>query len=160
MELNGEKLGCRFSDEVSGETILNVGMIDMDRSSAKLTINIRYPITKKSEDIYAGMDDVCSRYDLGIIKRAEREPLYKAPDSPMVAELLTAYREITGDGETEPLVIGGGTYARLFDDFVAFGAKFPGGADVEHQKDEYVALDDLKKMTVIYAEAIRRLACE
>ena len=158
MELNGEKLGCRFEDEVSGETILNVGMIEMDKSSVKLTINIRYPITKKSEDIYAGMDEVCSKYDLGIIKRTEREPLYKAPDSSLVSELLTAYREITGDEESQPLVIGGGTYARLFDDFVAFGAKFPGGADVEHQKDEYIILDDLKAMTVIYAEAIRRLA--
>lgn len=157
-ELNGERLGCLFSDEVSGDTILNVGKIDMDTASARLTINIRFPITKTAQDIYEGIDEVCSRYDLGIIKDTEREPVYKDVEGSLVKELVAAYREITGDEVTQPLVIGGGTYARLFDDFVAFGAKFPGGEDVEHQKDEYVKLTDLENMTVIYAEAIRRLA--
>ena len=157
MELNGEKLGCFFSDDVSGGTILNVGKIDMDTGSAKLTINIRFPISKRAEDIYAAIDDVCSRYDLGIIKNTEKAPLYVAPDRPLVDELLSAYREVTGDEESEPMVIGGGTYARAFDEFVGFGAKFPGGEDVEHQSDEYIRLDDLKTMTVIFAEAIRRL---
>jgi succinyl-diaminopimelate desuccinylase len=69
---------------------------------------------------------------------------------------MQSYRDCTGDEDSQPLTIGGGTYARAFENFVAFGAKFPGGENVEHQKNEYVTRDDLLKMTEIYALAIRR----
>ena len=37
---------------------------------------------------------------------------------------------------------------------MAFGAKFPEGEAVEHQADEYIALEDLKLMTKIFAGAL------
>ena len=160
-ELDGKSFGCRFEDEASGNTILNVGTIDMDTKSGRIAINIRYPISIKEEDIYNGIDEVCSKYNLGIVKRTSKLPLYVNAESDYVKTLMACYKECTGDEEAKPIVIGGGTYARAFEEsFVAFGAKFPEGEAVEHQPNEYIKLDELKKMTEIYALAIYRLTAE
>ena len=71
---------------------------------------------------------------------------------------MSVYQEKTGDYEAKPITIGGGTYARSMPNAVAFGALFPGAVDTMHQKDEYIEIEDLVKMTDIFAEAILRLA--
>lgn len=159
-ETNGKSIGCHFEDDVSGETVFNVGMIDLDTKSGRITINVRYPISVGEDDIYAGMDDVCSKFNLGIVKTESKLPLYVSPDSEFLKTLMDCYRECMGDDSSKPIVIGGGTYARAFDNCVAFGSRFPGSPAVEHQADEFVDLEELKKMTEIYALAIMRLAGE
>jgi succinyl-diaminopimelate desuccinylase len=71
---------------------------------------------------------------------------------------MDVYKKQSGDHDSKPLVIGGGTYARAMDNVVAYGAMFPGDEDLMHQKNECVSIDNLMKMTRIYAEAIYRLA--
>ncbi|MEL5940993.1 dipeptidase PepV, partial [Tetragenococcus halophilus] len=58
----------------------------------------------------------------------------------------------------EEQIIGGGTYGRLLERGVAFGAMFPGAEDTMHQANEFMVLDDLYRAAVIYADAIYRLA--
>ena len=67
------------------------------------------------------------------------------------------YRKYSGD-DSKPLSTGGGTYARVMKKGVAFGMLFPGEADVAHQADEFVVVDNLVKAAAIYAEAIVKLA--
>ena len=55
------------------------------------------------------------------------------------------------------MAIGGGTYARALKTGVAFGAVFPGKAELAHQKDEYIEIDDLILNAKIYAHAIAEL---
>ena len=55
-------------------------------------------------------------------------------------------------------VIGGGTYAKTMPNIVAFGPIFPGENCVEHEPDEFIALESLQKMTEIYAAAMVELA--
>ena len=59
-----------------------------------------------------------------------------------------------------PFTMGGGTYAKLFKNAVAFGPVLPGQEDMCHMPDEHIALEDLRLNTLIMAESIRRLACE
>ena len=73
---------------------------------------------------------------------------------PFIQNLLTVYRDVTGDQETEPMVIGGGTYARAMDNIVAFGPLFPGRECTEHQPDEYIPVADLYQIREIYKRAI------
>ena len=54
-EVNGEHIGCGFSDEPSGRLVFNVGMAEFDKEAARLTINIRYPVTMDDEKVYAGL---------------------------------------------------------------------------------------------------------
>ena len=156
-ELNGEKLGCGYSDEASGNLILNVGMIRLEKQAASLTVNVRYPVTCTSEQVYEGILPTINKYDMGLIKGKDKEPIFIGPDSHMIQTLVDIYRKHTGDMESQPMVIGGGTYARCAKNVVAFGGLFPGDEDLMHQKDERLSLERLMTMTKIYAEAIYAL---
>ena len=63
--------------------------------------------------------------------------------------LLAAYREQTGD-MGEPLVVGGGTYARAMKNIVAFGPGRPGRASTEHEADEHLPVEELLRLREIY----------
>lgn len=156
--LHGEEMGCAFEDEPSGKLVFNVGMIDLDKKTGKLTINVRYPVTMDDEQVYSGIMTVLDKYDLGIVKGKHEAPIYVAEDEPLVKTLMDIYRKHTGDIESKPLVIGGGTYARAVENTIAFGARFPEDPDVMHQKNEYISVDNMMKITQIYAEAIYKLA--
>ena len=70
--------------------------------------------------------------------------------------LLAAYREQTGD-MGEPLVVGGGTYARAMKDIVAFGPGRPGRASTEHEADEHLPVEELLRLREIYRAALEKL---
>ncbi|MBP3706666.1 MAG: M20/M25/M40 family metallo-hydrolase [Clostridia bacterium] len=159
-ELDGESLGCGFSDEVSGKLILNVGMINVDPEAASLTINVRYPVTMDAEDVYAGIVPTADKYNFGIVKGKAEEPIFIPADDPMIETLMDIYKRQTGDMDSKPLVIGGGTYARAMDGIIAFGARFPEEPDLMHQKNERISIDSLMKMTHIYAESMYKLAAK
>jgi succinyl-diaminopimelate desuccinylase len=119
---------------------------------------VRYPVTLASEAFYDALMPMVHSYDLGVVKGFDKAPIWFEPDDPFIEALMDVYREQTGDADAKPLVLGGATYARAIPRAVAYGPKFPGGPDVEHQADEFIAIEELIKLTHIYAEAIRRLA--
>ena len=159
-DLHGERMGCALEDDLSGKLVWNVGMIELDTGSVQLTVNVRYPVTLDAEDVYRGIAKTIEPWDLGIIKGRHQPPIYYPADDPMICELMDVYRKHTGDEESQPMVIGGGTYARAMQGIVAFGARFPGKPELGHQKNEKIAVDDLVLLAKIYAEAIVRLAGE
>ena len=157
-DFNGEKMGIGFSDAVSGKLTLNVGLVSYDRESITLTVNVRYPVTYTDEQVFEGIMPIINKYDLGIIKGRAQAPIFMDPDSPMIKTLMEVYQQNTGDYESRPLVIGGGTYARAAKNIVAFGGMFPGDPDLMHQKDERLSIEKLMMMTKIYADAIYKLS--
>lgn len=156
-ELNGESLGIGYEDQISGCTIVNVGMVNMDSKSVSLAVNVRFPISYDDTVLYDSMLPVISKYNIGVIKHMYQEAIFTDPGEELVTTLMDVYRESTGDYEAESMVIGGGTYARQVENFVAFGPLFPGDEDLIHQKDEYISIDRFVEMTKIYAKAIYRL---
>lgn len=158
--LDGGQLGINFSDEVSGSLVFNVGIAEMNEKAGKLTINVRYPVTLEHEKIYVTMAETLERYNIGLIKEKHQKPIFMNADSPMIQLLMDIYRKHTGDMTSQPLVIGGGTYARAAEGIVAYGAQFPGDEDLMHQKNEALSLQRLEQMTKIYAEAIYKLSSE
>jgi succinyl-diaminopimelate desuccinylase len=155
--LNGENIGCGISDEVSGKLIFNVGMIDLDDEVAKLTINIRYPVTSDEETVYAGMMPFLDKYDMGVVKINHQASIYVPADDPFIVTLMDVYRKHTGDENSLPLVIGGGTYARSMDNAVAFGMAFPGEPELAHQKNENILIENFIKAAKIFADSIYQL---
>lgn len=156
-ELHGQSVGCGFSDEVSGDLILNVGEINLDAEAARLIINIRYPVTMEEDDIYNGMMPILDNYNFGILKTNHQKPIYFPVDHPLIVTLMDVYRKHTGDTESVALVIGGGTYARSMDNAVAFGMNFPDEPELAHQKNENISIDNLMRATKIFAESIYEL---
>ena len=159
-ELHGEHIGCALEDEESGKLIWNTGMIHMDQKSATLTINVRYPVTAEADQVYDGVMSVIDPYDLGIVKGRNQLPIFFPEDDPLITKLMDIYRAHTGDDRSEPMVIGGGTYARAMDNIVAFGARFPEKDELAHQRNEKISIDDLVLLSKIYAQAIYEMAGE
>ena len=157
-EFDGTSLGCNISDEVSGALILNTGLIDMDNKAGLITINIRYPVTKSDADVYDAIMPTINKNNLGVVKGKDRKPIYFPKDDKMITSMMDIYKKHTGDNESQPIVIGGGTYARAADNLVAFGGTFPGQEDVAHKKNEYIEIDKMVLMAKIYAEAIYELS--
>jgi len=156
--LHGENLGVDISDEPSGRLVFNVGMVELDPEAGKLVINIRYPVTADGEEVLEKIAETLDRYEIGLIRTEHKAPIFREVDSPMVKLLMDIYQKHTGDTESKPLVIGGGTYARSTPNIIAYGALFPGDEDLMHQKNECVTIERFEQMTKIYAEAIYKLS--
>lgn len=155
----GEKIGCGFEDEMTGKLNFNPGMIKYQDGKIILTINIRYPISYNSKKVYDGIRENLS--DTGIVLvegKFEQKPLYVSEDNFLVEKLMEVYRKVTGDFDSKPITTGGGTYARAMKNAVAFGPMFPGQKELAHQKDEFISIEHLMRITEIYANALYELA--
>ena len=80
------------------------------------------------------------------------EPLFAAPKTARI-NIIGQAPGLKGHEQ----VIGGGTFGRLLERGVAYGAMFPDSIDTMHQANEFIALDDLFRAAAIYAEAIYEL---
>ncbi len=158
MEYNGESFGCEFEDEVSGKLTFNVGMIEADEKKGRITVNIRYPVTIDSEDVFKALKSKTKKKIFEIIHGEDMKPKYLPKDHELVKTLMNVYQKHTGDYDTAPIAIGGGTYARAIEKAVAFGPVFIGQEALEHQKNEYIEIDLLIKAAKIFADAMYELA--
>ena len=158
-DLDGSRIGCGFSDEQSGNLTFSVGTITVTSASRiRITVDMRCPVSFSEEEILEGLTAAAEPYGVTVEKIFGEHPVYMDKDGPVITKLMEAYREMTGDHESQPKVIGGGTYARAMDGIVAFGPLFPGREATEHRRDEYAYIEDLEKAKEIYKLAIRKLA--
>jgi len=154
MSFNGEKMGIGLTDEVSGKLTCNLGLIRMDDTRVEMEMDIRYPLTSTYNEVIEPLKLKCENYGFEVKVKKHVDSIFIPKNNENIQKLMHVYREVTGDYETEPLVIGGGTYARELNNAVAFGPLFPGTEDTAHQKNEYISIDDLLKCSEIYAKAI------
>lgn len=154
-DTRGRKLNIAFSDEVSGELTVNLGVMKYTKDQlGKIGVNIRYPVSGNAETIKKEINNV---EGFSLVSFDDSKPHYVEENHPLIQTLKKVYEEQTGEN-AELIAIGGGTYARSLEAGVAFGPLFPGRPDVAHQKDEYIDIEDLLKATAIYAQAIYELA--
>jgi len=156
LHTDGTGMGVKCSDEY-GALTLNNGVISMKDGVIEGSIDIRYPVTLNSRKVLKMMAPYLEDENGSVEVLGTVEPLYYAPDSPLVKSLMEAYQESTGDYETQPWVIGGGTYAKGISNTVAFGCAFPGKDYRIHNVNEYVEVDELLKQAEIYVAAILKL---
>ena len=159
-DLHGERIGCFFEDKPSGPLIFNVGMANINEDLASLSINIRYPIKSTDEQVIEGIETVLEGTRIGLVMRAVQKPIHCHRADPICQTYMKAYRDETGDMETDAMIIGGGTYAKMFNNILAFGAAFPDDENTMHQADEKFSIDSFMKMARIYARAIKAFCFE
>ncbi|MBA7542967.1 putative dipeptidase [subsurface metagenome] len=155
-QLNGKTLGIQMEDDVSGHLTLNLGLADIDEKRGCITLDIRYPVKRREEEIISQLNKKVEMTKIVVRRCDGKAPLYVPEDHFMIKILSRAYEEVTGM-KAELLSIGGGTYARALDNMVAFGGLFPGRQILAHQKDEFLYIEDLIKMTKIYTNSIKTL---
>ncbi|MCK9471034.1 MAG: dipeptidase PepV [Bacilli bacterium] len=146
-----------FSDPEMKDLTVNVAIVEIDKSSGKIGLNLRYPTNWDKEGFLRELKKQASFYALDIKVVSDQTPHYVSPDDDLVKTLHNAYIHYTNDTTTKCITIGGGTYARALKKGVAFGSMFPGREDVVHQVDEHIFIEDLIKATSIYVKAIHDL---
>ncbi len=142
---------------------MNTGVVSIENNHTDVLIDIRYPNDTNANEIMNKFD-VCTSSLKSNIKaemRHDSKPLFVDPNSRLVTDLMSVYQKYTKDTFSCPITIGGGTYARKFENFVSYGPELPnevietdafvGGC---HQRDEGIKLDNLLQAIAIYTDAI------
>jgi succinyl-diaminopimelate desuccinylase len=155
----GEGFGIALSDEPSGKLSLNLGIMNLTSDKISFVLDVRYPVTFKDEDVLKPIQQIASAEGLKMRIDEDQKPHYVPKDSPIVTALLSAFREVTGKAG-EAFAIGGGTYAKVMPQGVAFGPTLPGEPEIIHCPDEYITIDNLILTTKVYAQAILNLALD
>lgn len=156
VETNGLSAGLFCTDEVSGELTLNTAILKIDKENHFCKFDIRYPVTHDGEELLKKLELLATECFANYKLIQHKPPLYVEKDRPFIKELQKAYEESTGE-PANCISIGGGTYCRYVKNTVSFGPVFPGQKELAHQSNEYISLDDLRKIAKIYAQAIYNL---
>ena len=150
--LFADSLGLKkFADETGGLT-MSPDVAEYEDGTLYITTDIRYPATMKQKDVTDVLDRAGVQYELLHCQ----PPLFNDKDGELVRTLLEVYEERTGE-KAEPVAIGGGTYARALKNGAGFGPQFAGEPSTIHQADEYITLENIRKLADIYHAAIERL---
>ena len=156
VEYTGQMAGIMSRDEY-GELTLNIGLVSLEGESATMSLDIRYPITQTFDANLKMLSSKLGEYGISITDEVDTKPLFVDPNSYLVQTLYSAYKSVTKDEINKPFCIGGGTYAKEFENVVAFGTAFPGENTRIHMSDEFLTVDALQKSLAIYVEALSNL---
>ncbi len=153
---HGEGFGLDVTDE-SGRLTLSPNMLEWNENEVSITLDCRYPFSVTTERLLATEDEIFAR--LGFTRTWQKisKGHFIDPDCELVKTLLDIYSDATGK-KAEPLSIGGGTYARSFDNAVAFGVEPEDEPAQAHMPDESCTVESVRFDTRLIAEAIKRLA--
>ncbi|MGI6424451.1 MAG: dipeptidase PepV [Tepidanaerobacteraceae bacterium] len=156
LDTSGKGLGVDFNDEISGNLTFNVGIVNIDQKKASVTVDIRYPVEYNCDQVLDAIRKNTPEY-FSIEDISDSKPHYVPEDNIMIQKLKYAYEKVTGE-PAYCFSIGGGTYARMFNNCVAFGPTFPGKPELAHEKDEYIEIEDIIKNLRIYTYVLAELA--
>lgn len=157
-DVYGKKLGVAFRDPKMGEVTMNAGIFSFKDGEKDnyITLNFRYPKGTTADAIKEKLANLFGN-DAKVTQDGHHMlPHYTPLTDPLVANLMATFEDHTGlKGEEK--IIGGGTFGRLLERGVAYGAQFPGYTDTMHQANEFMPVEDILRATAIYADAIYRL---
>lgn len=160
MEYDGKSLGIALEDDLSGPLTNNFGVLNATDHSMEVKLNYRYPVTKTYDMCGPAVLSAFEQAGFTLSAASRKDRLYMPADSDLIRRLMKVYTDATGDYESKPKSIGGGTYAKMLPNVVAFGPIFPGDEVREHKADEFMELSRLTDNTNILAEAMYALAVD
>jgi len=94
--------------------------------------------------------------NLEVVVARIQYPLYIEKNNPLVQKLCNIFNDYN-NSTLKPMAIGGGTYARAFNNCISFGPQMPNAKDMCHQTDEYISIENLMFCVKVYAAAIFEL---
>lgn len=152
---DGRPFGGNFSSKAFDRTSYCVGKVSYKPGKLVLHVNMRLPEDVSQEIAIANVANH-TKADKVVVK-SFTPALYIDPKSPFIKTLMKVYREESGDKESKPLAIGGGTYSKESVRTVAFGGVYPGRDFFMHGDNEWFHLPDFKNLIGMYAHALYAL---
>ena len=154
LEYNGKSLGCYAHDEY-GDIAVNIGIVKYENNHFVVAINSRLPFNTNSEKMIAQIKETIKDEKFEAKLVSDSKGFIFDKDSKMIQIMQKAYQEVTGDYESKPQCIAGGTYARVFNNCVAYGAEIRKyGKGLIHSPNESIRLDVFEPIMDIYYKAI------
>ena len=153
---DGAGCGLKLADEY-GELTFNNGIVKTEDGVITCTIDIRVPVTYTEEQVRAAVAPYLEDEKGSMEIQQIGAPLFYPRESALVKALYGAYTEVTGDTTIEPMVIGGGTYAKALPGIIAFGPEMPGIDYHIHNADEFMLVSGMQQSTEIYVKAIENM---
>ena len=154
---DGINLGIKTTNEEVGDLTISAGITNIVNDEIFVKFNIRYPASIDEKTLDSRLDEAGKNGNVVFFKENHNPPLYFEKSHPLVKELQDVYQEVTGRDE-EPAALGGGTYAKLMPNTVAFGPNFKEYKGNPHSFDESMDINMLKQGMEIYAKAILKLS--
>jgi succinyl-diaminopimelate desuccinylase len=164
-ETDGKSLGVAHKDEAMGALTSNLSFVLDEKGTPVARVNIRVPRGIAKEKITQEIASRAAAFNrkngASIASGVEMssEPHYTPPEGPLVSTLLAAWEEVTGT-PGRPIAIGGGTQARLFEGGVDFGPALEMDHYRGHGTDEYLTVDELKRIGELTVTALWKLTGE
>ncbi len=160
IETDGSGLNIETKNEETGDLTLSCGIvkiIEEKKSSIYVKFNIRYPVTTNEKKLDTILDKIGRENNVEFVKENHNAPLYFPKEHPLVEKLQKVFKDVT-DRDDKPVALGGGTYAKLMPNTVAFGPNFKEFRGNPHGFDEKMDIDMLKQGMLIYALGVLELA--
>lgn len=154
---DGSKFGLACADEVSGALTFNLGIVKVDEQNASFCIDIRFPVTKKAENLLEIVEKTVAETELTLKNLSSTDPLYIPKEHMLVDLLSNSYEEFMGE-KPNIFCMGGGTYAKeMGGNGLAFGPAFDEDDTHIHDKDERIKEEELKLHAKICLEAMYQM---
>ena len=153
-DYTGKKLGISFKDE-SGILTLNTAQFTLTNSILRIGFNLRIPVSIDYNNIINYFNNKCEGNIKSTVARIQK-PLLVNKNSYLVKTLCGIFNDYNSSN-FKPQAIGGGTYARAFNNCVSFGPQMPNSKDMCHQSDEFITISNLLFCAKVYAQAILQL---
>ncbi len=160
---DGSSVGIAARDEVFDPLTCVGGVIKMEEGCLRQSIDIRFPTSIDANTMRAALSRLAETAGGRFEPVRENKPFYIDPNTPPIQTLVRTYNEVMGT-DAKPFTMGGGTYARHFDNAVSFGIEQPAGLETPpawvgtmHGPDEGVREGLLWDSLKIYILAVARL---
>ena len=153
---DGNGIGIKCEDKLSGPLTMNMGILRINMEGGSAKVEVRYPIHASKDVILRTIQTECREKGLEFEIAQDKHSLYIPVKAPIIQSLWNSYKEVSGRDEP-PVVIGGGTYCRSFENFAAFGPVFPGEPELAHEPNEHIDIEELMLSAKIYVQALYQL---
>ncbi|QJR44356.1 Sapep family Mn(2+)-dependent dipeptidase [Mycoplasma miroungirhinis] len=145
-----------YEDE-SGTLSSNPAFLRTNNNQFSIGFDMRVPAKKLPEevnnDLIYYLDE--NEYEYVFEMVGSKKAKYIASDSELVQTLMNVYKQVTQKFDEKPIAIGGGTYARTFENCVAFGATTK--MELMHAPNERFTFEEIKQDLEIYINALKEL---
>ncbi len=157
-ETTGDTMFNGHYEDETGPITSNLGVIKTTPEGFFVLMDTRIPLFATTwKEIEKEVLKNCQKEEIAYKQYKILEKISFDKDGTFIQILLNAYRDFSGDVDAEPVIIGGGTYARSMNNIIGFGPFFKDSPDMEHQTNEYALKSDLIKAYSIYAHVFEVL---
>ncbi len=145
-------------NEDFGQTAVSPTLLRTTSEGFELVVNLRTAYGTTRTLIHERFSGCAERYGFSFGIFNYQDPLLVDRARPFMRILNESYSEISGF--PGGFILANGTsYAKAMPGIVCWGPLFPGEEDRCHEVDERIKLDNFKLASLIYGDALYRIAC-